>query len=70
MTSGVHPLVVFKARAEARALLVYAGMYDAEAAIDALLDDAWNSGLVDQVGESVLFAIVAAAFAPYGGGTA
>jgi hypothetical protein len=67
---SVHPLVVFKARAEARALLVHAGELDAEATIDALLDDAFNSGLLDQVGEGVLFAIVAAAFAPYGEGTA
>ena len=62
----VHPLVVFTARAEARAMLVYAGMYhQADAAIDALLDDAWESGLVDSVGESALFAIIRKVFSKY-----
>jgi hypothetical protein len=60
-----HPLLVFAARAEARALLVYAGEYDADAAIDALLDDAWNSGLVDDVGAAALYAIIEKAFAQY-----
>lgn len=62
-----HPLLVFTARAEARALLVYAGEYDAQAAVDELLDDAWKSGLADQFGNGVLFAIVAAAFSKYEG---
>ena len=70
MNDRVHPLVAFKARAEARALLVYAGEFDAEAAIDALLDDAWNSGLVDQVGERALFAIIQTAFAKHEDGAA
>jgi hypothetical protein len=61
----VTPLMVFQARAEARALLAYAGAYNAEVAIDALLDDAFNSGLVDQVGESALYAIIAEAFQAY-----
>jgi hypothetical protein len=61
----VTPLMVFQARAEARALLAYAGEYDAEAAIDALLDDAFDSGLVDQVGERALYAIIAKAFQAY-----
>jgi hypothetical protein len=65
MTSGVHPLLVFTARAEARALLAYAGELDAEAAIDLLLDDAWNSGLLDDAGAGALFAIITAAFAKY-----
>lgn len=62
---SVHPLLVFTARAEARALLAYAGEYDADAAIDALLDDAWNCGLVDQVGDGALYAIITTAFAKY-----
>jgi hypothetical protein len=62
---SVHPLRCFQARAEARALLAYAGEYDAESAIDVLLDDAWNSGLVDQVGERALYAIIETAFVKY-----
>ena len=66
MNQKVHQLVVFKARAEARAMLVYAGAFvDADAAIDTLLDDAWNSGLVDQIGERALYAIIEKAFAKY-----
>ena len=63
---NAHPLLVFKARAEARALLAHAGECDAEAVIAALLDDAWNSGLADQVGERALVAIIIAAFANTG----
>ena len=62
----VDPLRVFTARAEARALLAYAGCYaDVDAAIDGLFDDAFASGLLDQAGEAVLVAIVVAAFAKY-----
>jgi hypothetical protein len=62
----VDPLRVFSARAEARALLAYAGWFeDVGAAIDALFDDAFASGLLDEVGEHVLVAIVDAAFAKY-----
>lgn len=62
---SVHPLMVFQERAEARALLAYAGIYDADAAIDALLDDAFRSGLIDDVGAGTLYDIIAAAFAKY-----
>ncbi len=65
MKGRVHPLLVFTARAEARALLVYAGAYNAETAIDALLDHAWDSGLIDDVGERAIGAIIEKAFAKY-----
>jgi hypothetical protein len=65
-TRRVNPLRVFTARAEARALLAYAGWFeDVGAAIDALFDDAFASGLLDEVGEHVLAAIVVAALAKY-----
>jgi hypothetical protein len=51
-------LMVFMARAEARALLVYAGIYDPEVCFDVLLDDAFYSGLLDRVGVYVLIAII------------
>lgn len=62
----VDPLRVFTARAEARALLVREGlMKDAAAAVDELLDHAFASGLLDEAGESVLNAIIIAAFDKY-----
>jgi hypothetical protein len=67
MTDAQHitPLMVFTARAEARALLVYAAIYDPEICFDPLLDDAFANGLLDQVGMGVLLAIIDQAFAPY-----
>jgi hypothetical protein len=61
----VTPLMVFQARAEARALLVYAGVYNPDVCFDALIDDAFASGLVDQVGAGVLDAIIQRACKPY-----
>lgn len=61
----VTPLMVFTARVEARALLVYADLYDPDVCFDALIDQAFNSGLVDQVGVEVLNAIIDRACKPY-----
>jgi hypothetical protein len=61
----VTPLMVFTARAEARALLVYAGVYDPDSCFDVLIDDAFANGLLDQVGIGVLLAVIDQAFAPY-----
>jgi hypothetical protein len=67
-TNRIDPLRVFTARAEARALLVNVGlMEDVNAAVEGLLDDAFASGLLDEVGESVLGAIISAAFNKYFG---
>jgi hypothetical protein len=61
----VTPLMVFTARAEARAMLVYAAIYDPEICFDPLLDDAFANGLLDQVGAGVLLAIIDQALAPF-----
>jgi hypothetical protein len=59
----VSALRVFKARAEARALLFKAGCFTSFVeAIDPLFVDAEYAGLVDQVGIAPLEAIVRVAF--------
>ena len=59
----VNSLLVFKARAEARALLFQAGVFASFVeAIDQLFVDAERDGLIDQVGAPPLEAIVCAAF--------
>ena len=63
--SDVHPLRLFTARAEARALLVHFKVLRADAAINDLVADAFASGLLDDVGRPVLEAIITAAFAKY-----
>lgn len=54
------PLLVLQARAEARARLYAAGEYDSlEDAIAPLLDHALATGLTDQLGADIAWAIVA-----------
>jgi hypothetical protein len=67
-----YPLVAFKARAEARAALVRAGKSDAQVEINVLLADAARSGLLADMGEGVLYAVIAVSFAssPYREGAA
>ena len=66
VSDRVDPLRVFTARADARALLAYVGMMeDVAEAINELLDEAFASGLLDEAGESVLNAIITAAFDKY-----
>jgi hypothetical protein len=61
----VPPLLVLQARAEARALLYAACELDEEleTAIAPLMQYAFNSGIVDQIGAERAFAIVQQAFA-------
>jgi hypothetical protein len=56
------PTVVFRARAEARAALYKAGELDLHEAVDALQETAITSGLVDQIGQDAVQAIMAKAF--------
>lgn len=59
----MNPLLVLQARAEARALLYAAGEYVDEAeAMWPLIDDAFNSGLADEIGVEAVVAIVHKAF--------
>jgi hypothetical protein len=60
-----HPLRVFTARAEARALLAHCGVLDLEDAINDLVKDAVASGLLGEVGQPVLESILLAAFTKY-----
>jgi hypothetical protein len=63
----LDPLVVFKARAEARALLWRVGEFSLHDAVDVLQADAVESGLVDEVGQDRVQAIMADAFHRVGG---
>jgi len=56
------PLCVLIARAEARALLYAAGEFDLPDAVDPLQAFAVESGLVDEIGQDAVQAILAAAF--------
>jgi hypothetical protein len=59
----ISPYRVLKARAQARALLWYAGDYpDRRSAVMPLFAAAEQQGLVDQVGAEAIEAIVKAAF--------
>jgi hypothetical protein len=60
----VDALEVFRARAEARAHLYATGEFDLLTAVDVLQDAAIASGLLDQIGQHAVQAIIAAAFAP------
>jgi hypothetical protein len=55
-------LVAFKARAEARALLFHVGEFDLHDAVDQLQVDAETSGLVAEIGQDAVQAIMALAF--------
>jgi hypothetical protein len=61
--SRPSPLAVFRARAEARALLWQASEFDLHEAIDKLQADAVRDGLVEQLGQDEVQAIMAKAFA-------
>jgi hypothetical protein len=58
----LDPLVVFRARAEARALLWHCGALDLHEAVDVLQHDAERTGLVDAIGQDEVQAIIATAF--------
>jgi hypothetical protein len=56
------PLCVLVARAEARALLYAASEFDLPDAVDPLQAFAAESGLVDEIGQDAVQAILAAVF--------
>jgi hypothetical protein len=55
-------LVAFQARAQARALLFHVGEFDLHTAVDELQIDAETSGLVAEIGQDAVQAIMALAF--------
>lgn len=58
----IDPLLVFKARAEARALLWQAGELSLHDAVDVLQAAAERDGLVEQIGQEKIQRIIAEAF--------
>lgn len=59
----LDPLLILRARAEARALLYRAWEIDnLEAAVQPLLDYAGRNGLTKQLGEAVILAVIRHAF--------
>jgi hypothetical protein len=58
----IAPLEVFRARAEARALLWQAGEFDLHEAVDVLQAAAVRDGLIDAIGQDAVQAIIAEAF--------
>jgi hypothetical protein len=61
-TAAPSPLEVFTARCEARALLWRVGEFDLHEAVDELQVDAVRAGLVGQIGQGAVQAIMAKAF--------
>jgi len=61
----ITALEIFRERCEARALLFAAGELDLHTAVDALEDNAECSGLVRDIGQDAVQAIMANAFRPY-----
>jgi hypothetical protein len=60
--ANIDPLLAFKARAEARAILWAACEYDLHDAVDPLQAAAVSTGLVDKIGQDAVQAIMARAF--------
>jgi hypothetical protein len=58
----LDPLLAFKARAEARAILWAACEIDLHEAVDVLQADAERAGLIDQLGQDRVQQIIADAF--------
>jgi hypothetical protein len=61
--AGLDPIEVFRALAEARALLWRVGEFSLPDAVDVLEDSAVRSGLVDEIGADRVQQILADAFA-------
>jgi hypothetical protein len=55
-------LAIFRARCEARAILYAALEFDLHEAVDVLQADALASGLVDEIGQDAVQAIISEAF--------
>jgi hypothetical protein len=66
-TAALDPIEVFRARAEARALLWKVGALDLFEAVDKLQADAVRDGLVDAIGQDEVQRIMATAFHRYRG---
>jgi hypothetical protein len=60
----INPVVVFKARCQARALLFAEGELDLHEAVDVLQADAEATGLVGLIGQDAVQAIMGDAFEP------
>jgi hypothetical protein len=63
--TSTSPSEIFRARAEARAILWAVGEIDLHEAADKLLADAERDGLVAAIGQDAVQQILADAFAPY-----
>jgi hypothetical protein len=63
----LDPLVVFRARASARALLWHCGELDLHEAVDVLQQDAVRDGLVAEIGQDRVQEVMADAFHRVGG---
>jgi hypothetical protein len=59
---ALDPVAVFRARAEARALLWRIGEFDLHEAVDKLQADAVESGLDDEIGQNEMQEIISSAF--------
>jgi hypothetical protein len=62
-SAAPDPLVVFRCRAEARADLVAAGLYELQEAVDLLQADAEAQGLVARYGQDTLQEVLSQSFA-------
>jgi hypothetical protein len=60
--AALDPVEVFRARAEARALLWRVGEIDLCEAVDKLQTDAERNGLVDEIGQDAVQEIISGAF--------
>jgi hypothetical protein len=65
MTNDVSPLLVLQARAEVRAILYAAGELTLQDAVDGCQQAAEAYGLVAEIGQDAVQAIIASAFMPY-----
>jgi hypothetical protein len=65
IAAALDPIEVFRARAEARALLWHCGALALPEAVDKLQADAVRDGLVDEIGQDEVQVIMADAFHRY-----
>lgn len=58
MPGTVSPILVLRARAEARATLVASGDYQIDKAVDGLMQCALHAGLIERLGEDAVAEII------------
>jgi len=58
MPGAVSPILVLRARAEARATLVASGDYEIDEAVDGLMQWALRAGLIERLGEDAVAEII------------